>query len=162
MGEIRRFMRDDNPVKVSRPLKELAARVHRAQEKLQGSKGRDPTIGEIAAELALAPQEIVAALEAVQPPTSLYEQGFFDDGDPINLLDQLQCSTGQDSVNIDNLVLQEALARLPPRERAIIELRFFADKTQAEIAAVIGLSQVQISRLEKQALKFIRQYLQTS
>lgn len=164
IGEIRRFIRDDNPVKVSRPLKELAYRVHKTQERLQGSLGREPTITEIAKELSLAPQEIVSALEAVQPQVSLYEQAFqgSDGGDSIHLLDQIMLSDGQDNAYFDKLALREVLARLPEKERTVIYLRFFADKTQAEIAGIIGLSQVQVSRIEKQALKIIRELLQTS
>jgi RNA polymerase sporulation-specific sigma factor len=162
IGEIRRFMRDDSPVKVSRPLKELAFKVHRAQEKLQGTLGRDPTINEVASELAIAPQDIVTALDAIQPPASLYDQAYYDDGDPIHLLDQIKYSDGQDSAYIDNLALKEVMSRLPVRERAVVQLRFFEDKTQSEIAGIIGLSQVQVSRIEKQALKLIREFLQTS
>ncbi|SMC58410.1 SigB/SigF/SigG family RNA polymerase sigma factor [Sporomusa malonica] len=164
IGEIRRFIRDDNPVKVSRPLKELAYRVYKTQEKLQGSLGREPTIGEIAKDLALAPQEIVSALEVLQPQVSIYEQAFqgSDGGDTIHLLDQLIHSDGQDTAYFEKLALKEVLARLPVKERTVIYLRFFADKTQAEIAAIIGLSQVQVSRIEKQALKIIRELLQTS
>ncbi|CQR74085.1 RNA polymerase sigma-F factor [Sporomusa ovata DSM 2662] len=163
IGEIRRYIRDDNPVKVSRPLKELAFRVHKTQEKLQGNLGREPTITEIAKELSLAPQEIVSALEAVQPQVSLYEQTFQSDGgDAIHLLDQLALVDGQDSGYFDKLALREVLTRLPVKERTVIYLRFFADKTQAEIATTIGLSQVQVSRIEKQALKIIRKLLQTS
>ena len=155
IGEIRRFIRDDNPIKVSRPLKELAYRVH---------KTREPTIGEIARELSLAPQEIVSALEAVQPQVSIYEQAFqgSDGSDTIHLLDQLIHSDGQDSAYFDKLALKEVLGRLPVKERTVIYLRFFSDKTQAEIAEIIGLSQVQVSRIEKQALKIIREFLQTS
>ncbi|MDR3564113.1 MAG: SigF/SigG family RNA polymerase sporulation sigma factor [Negativicutes bacterium] len=161
IGEIRRFLRDDSLVKVSRPLKELAYRVHKAQEKLQGVLGRDPSIGEVAAELAISTQEIVAALEAVQPPASLHEPSFYDDGDAIERLQQIKVDN-QDDVSFDSMVLREVLARLPPRERLVIHLRYFEDQTQAEIAASIGLSQVQISRIEKQALKLIREFLQTS
>lgn len=162
IGEIRRFIRDDNPVKVSRPLKELAYRVHKVQESLRGTLGREPTISEVAAELAVPSQDIALALEAIQPPASLYEQSFFGDGDPIHLLDQLKRDDGQDSVYFDNLALREVLSRLPVRERQVVEMRFFGDKTQAEIAKLIGLSQVQVSRIEKQALRLLREYLQTS
>ncbi len=162
IGEIRRFIRDDSPVKVSRPLKELAYKVHRAQEKLQGSLGREPTIGEVAEELALSPQDIAEALEAVQPPASLYDQTFFEDGDPLHRMDQIGYDPGHDVAAIDNLALRETLSRLPPRERLVIQLRFFEDKTQSEIARLIGLSQVQVSRIEKQALRLIKEYLQTS
>lgn len=162
IGEIRRFLRDDSPIKVSRPLKELAYRVHRTQERLQGLLGRDPTISEVAKELALAPQEIVSALEAVQPPASLFEHAFHDDGDPIHRLDQISASDGQDNNYFEKLALQEVLLRLPAKERMIINLRFFEDKTQSEIAGMIGLSQVQVSRIEKQALKMIKELMQTS
>lgn len=161
IGEIRRFMRDDNPIKVSRPLKELAYRVHKSQEKLQGLMGREPTIHEVAEDLQIAPQEIVAALEAVQPTASLYESAFREDGDKVLLLDQIKYCE-QDNSFFDNLVLKEVLSRLPVKERRVIEMRFFEDRTQAEIASLIGLSQVQVSRIEKQALRLIRNFLQTS
>ncbi|CUH94055.1 RNA polymerase sigma-F factor [Propionispora sp. 2/2-37] len=162
IGEIRRFIRDDNPVKVSRPLKELAYRVHKSQEKLQGIMGREPTINEVAEDLETAPQEIVAALEALQPPASLYEPAFHDDGDNVLLLDQITSCEGQEGAFFDKLVLKEVLSRLPEKERKVIHMRFFEDRTQSEIAALIGLSQVQISRIEKNALKLIRFFLQTS
>lgn len=163
IGEIRRFIRDDNPVKVSRPIKELAYRIHRTQEKLQGTLGREPTVNEVAKELSLAPQEIVSALEAVQPPASLYASAFHDSGgDAIPLLDQITSTDGQDSAYFEKLALREVLSRLSPKERAIIHMRFFEDKTQSEIASIIGISQVQVSRIEKQALKNIKGFLQTS
>ncbi len=162
IGEIRRFIRDDNPVKVSRPVKELAYKVHRTQERLQGVLGRDPTITEIAKELSLAPQEVVAALEAIQTPTSLYANVFHDDGDPILLLDQMKYCEEEDSAYFEKLALKEIVLRLPEKERLVIHLRFFADKTQAEVAQLIGLSQVQISRIEKQALKLMKEFMQTS
>lgn len=162
IGEIRRHMRDDNPIKISRSIKELTYRVHQTQEKLQGKLGREPTVKEIAREMELAPQEIVSALEAMQPTTSLYDQVFHDDGEPILLLDQIKTSNGQDNSYFDKLALKEVLSRLPVKERTVIYLRFFEDKTQAEIAALIGLSQVQVSRIEKQALKIIKGALQVS
>lgn len=162
IGEIRRFLRDDSLVKVSRPLKELAFRVHKTQEKLQGTLGRDPTLAEVAEELAIDPQEIVSALEAVQAPSSLHDHSYFDDGDSIERLQQIRYVDNQENAAFDNLVLREVLARLPPRQRLVIHLRYFEDRTQSEIAAAIGLSQVQVSRIEKQALKTIRNLLQTS
>ncbi|MBC8016851.1 MAG: RNA polymerase sporulation sigma factor, SigF/SigG family [Sporomusaceae bacterium] len=162
IGEIRRFMRDDNPVKVSRPVKELAYRVHRTQEKLQGLLGREPTITEVAADLVLAPQEVVAALEAIQSPSSLYANAFHHDGDSVLLLDQIKYCDGQDNAYFERLALKEVLSRLPAKERTVIHLRFFEDKTQAEIGIMIGLSQVQVSRIEKHALKLIREFMQTS
>ena len=163
IGEIKRFIRDDNPVKVSRPVKELAFRVHKMQERLQKELGREPTIKEVATELGVEMQEIIAALEAVQPTTSLYEQTYRDNGDAIHLLDQIKCSDNDPgSAYFDKLVLREVLGRLPLKERNVIELRFFQDKTQAEIAAMIQVSQVQVSRIEKQALKMIRNLMETS
>ena len=162
IGEIRRFMRDDNPVKVSRPVKELAYRVHRTQERLQGLLGREPTITEVAADLVLAPQEVVAALEAIQSPSSLYANTFHNNGDSVLLLDQIKYCDGQDGAYFEKLALKEVISRLPDKERTVIDLRFFEDKTQAEIGVIIGLSQVQVSRIEKHALKLIREFMQTS
>lgn len=159
LGEIKRFLRDDNLVKVSRPVKELAYKVHRAQEKLQGQYGREPTVQEIARELTLAPEEIVAALEAVQTPMSLYELAYQDDGDPIYLMDQVKGAQREETF-FDKLALQEIINKLPEKERLVIQLRFFDDKTQTQVAQVIGVSQVQVSRLEKQALKLLRSHLQ--
>jgi RNA polymerase sporulation-specific sigma factor len=160
IGEIRRFIRDDNPIKVSRSIKELALKIHRAQEKLQGALGREPTVGEIAEGLLLPVQEIVAALEAVQPTTSIYAQSIRDDGDSILLLDHLRHS--DDEGTFENLALREVIAKLPPKEQIVIQLRFFEDKTQSEIAEVIGLSQVQVSRIEKNALRMMKEFMKTS
>ncbi len=162
IGEIRRFIRDDNPIKVSRPVKELAYKIHRTQEKLQGMSGREPTIAEVAQAMDLDAADIVAAMEAIQPVASLFELAFHDDSDSVTLLDQMKLNDYQEGRLLDHLALSEILERLPAKERKIIELRFFEDKTQAEIAALIGLSQVQVSRLEKSTLKVIRQLLQTS
>lgn len=163
IGEIKRFMRDDNPVKVSRPTKELAYRAHRAHERLQTKWGREPTIIELAAELSLQPQEVVTALEAVQPPASLYDQTLKDNGDAIHLLDQIKCNDyDPGSTCFDNFMLRELVARLPEKERKVIELRFFADKTQAQVATILHVSQVQVSRLEKQALKMMKELMEIS
>ncbi|MDF2565507.1 MAG: polymerase, sigma 28 subunit, Sig subfamily [Massilibacillus sp.] len=159
IGEIRRFMRDDNPIKVSRPIKDIAYKVHKTQECLQGILGRDPTVHEIAAKIDLAPQEIVAALEAVQPIISLYEPTMNDRGDQLFLLDQIKASDCLENCNLEKIAIQEILKDLSEKERNVIMLRFYKDKTQAEIAKMIGLSQVQVSRIEKQALKRIRMLL---
>lgn len=160
IGEIRRFMRDDNPVKVSRPIKDIAYKVHKTQEALQGVLGREPTIQEIAERVEMAPQEIAAALEAMQPVISIYEPtASGDGGDQLLLMDQLRADEGVEHRNFEKLALEEVLQKLAPKEKNVIELRFFQDKTQAEIARLIGLSQVQVSRIEKQALKRIRMLL---
>lgn len=157
LGEVKRFLRDDSPVKVSRPVKELAYRVYRLQEKLQIEMGREPTIQEIAKELSLPSAEVVSALEAVQMPTSLYEMTYYHNGDPIYLMDQIK--QNEESPMFDKLALKQVLTKLPERERTIIFMRFFQDKTQSEIARLIGISQVQVSRLEKQALHHIRKHM---
>lgn len=159
IGEIRRFMRDDNPIKVSRPMKDMGYRVHKMQEKLQGILGRDPTVHEIASEIALAPQEIVAALEAMQPIISLYEPTTNDSGDQLMLLDQIKTNENLENNHLEKIALKEVLEKLSEKERKVILLRFYQDKTQAEIARKIGLSQVQVSRIEKQALKRIKALL---
>ena len=159
VGEIRRFLRDDNSIKVSRSLKETAYKVQKAKESLVGQLGREPTIGEIAIELNLAREEIVTAMEAAQSPTSIYETLYQDDGDPIYLMDQLGTDAEEELNWFENIALKEVLSKLPHRERKIIVMRFFEDKTQAEIAKVLGLSQVQVSRLERQTLKIIKEIL---
>ncbi len=158
IGEIRRFLRDDSPVKVSRSYKELVYKINRTKETLTREAGREPTLGEIAVRLNVTHEEIVAALEAVQSPTSIHETLYQDDSDPIYILDQL-AGVGQDDW-LDNLNLKEVIAKLPQREKQVILLRFYQDKTQNEVAALIGLSQVQVSRIERSALKKIREHLQ--
>ncbi len=164
VGEIRRFLRDDNPVKISRSLKELAYKVQQNREKLTANLGREPTIGEIAENMKIPREEIVTALEASQMPTSIYETLHQDDGDPIFLLDQLRGSddAGSDVSWMDMIAVKELLLGLPERDRKIIMWRFFDDRTQADIASKLGLSQVQVSRLERQALKKIRNLLDTN
>ena len=157
IGEIKRFLRDDSSVKISRSVKELAFKIYKARESLQAQTGREPTISEISRELSISSEEIAAALEAVQPQVSLYETSFSDNGsNEIYVLDQIAAEEEKSSDFIDKIALKEALAKLPARERNIIFLRFFADKTQSDIAKMMGLSQVQVSRIEKEALKLIR------
>ena len=160
VGEIRRFLRDDNPVKVSRSYKELVYRINRSKEVLTRELGREPTLGEIATHLQVSREEMVTALEAVQSPSSIYETLYQDDSDPIFILDQLSGQKQDDW--FENLTLQEVIGKLPSREKEIIMLRFFQDKTQSQVASIIGLSQVQVSRIERAALKKIREYLQPS
>lgn len=159
IGEIKRFFRDDSPVKVSRPVKELAYKVHKVQECLQAEWGRDPTINELAKKMGITGEEIVAALEAVQTPTSLYELAYQDGGDPIYVMDQIKLENPEEANFFENFALKEVLEKLSEKERNVIQLRFFMDKTQSEVARIIGLSQVQVSRIEKQALKSIRKYM---
>jgi RNA polymerase sporulation-specific sigma factor len=162
VGEIRRFLRDDNPVKVSRSVKETAYKIQQTRELLTSRLGREPTIGEIAGELNLSREEIVNALEAVQTPTSIYETLHQDDGDPIYLLDQLKGDEEGESPWLESLSISELLDKLPERDRLIIIWRFFEDKTQSDIARRLNLSQVQVSRLERQALKKIKDLMSDS
>ncbi|MQL52970.1 RNA polymerase sporulation sigma factor SigF [Desulfofundulus thermobenzoicus] len=162
VGEIRRFLRDDNPVKVSRSVKETAYRIHQARQKLTGRIGREPTVGEVAAELGISREDVVTAMEAAQAPTSIYETLHQDDGDPIYLLDQLRNrGDGEDGEPpwLDQIALKELLMSLPERDRKILIWRFFEDRTQADVARRLGLSQVQVSRLERQAIKKLKQML---
>ncbi len=157
IGEIKRFLRDDSPIKVSRSLKELAYQVHRARELLTMQMGREPTIAEIAGELNSSEEQVVTALESMQQPSSIYETLYQDEGDPIFLLEQLKDEKDTKSL-IDKLVLKEVMDKLPERHHKVILLRFFQDKTQNEVAQIIGLSQVQVSRIERQALKMMREH----
>lgn len=158
IGEIRRFLRDDNPVKVSRSLKENAYKINKTREALMKELGRDPTLQEISEALQLSMEDIISSLEAVQMPTSIHETLYQDDGDPIYVLDQL--SNEKEELSwLDKLALKEVLDKLSEKEREIILLRFFQDKTQTEVAKIIGLSQVQVSRLERQALKRFKNFL---
>ena len=157
VGEIRRFLRDDSPVKVSRSLKETAYKIQQVRSLLTTRLGREPSVGEVGAELGLSREEVVNALEATQTPTSIYETLHQDDGDPIYLLDQLKGEENEDA--LESISIRELLDNLPERDRYIINLRFFEDKTQSEIARRLGLSQVQVSRLERQALKKLKEIM---
>ncbi len=159
VGEIRRFLRDDNPVKVSRSLKEVAAKVWVRKEELSKELGREPCVGELAECLDIPREQIVEAMEAVQAPGSIYDTLYQDDGDPIFVLDQLGSTREEESIWFDKIALKELLMALPEKHRKVLLMRFFQDKTQTEVAEVIGLSQVQVSRIERQALKQIRQLL---
>lgn len=160
IGEIRRFLRDDHPVKVPRSYKELVYKVNRARDQLSATLGRDPTIGEIAQYIGVDREEIVAALEAVQSPASIHDTLYQDDSDPIYVLDQLTQEKDQESSWFEKIALKEVLDKLPEREKRVLLMRFFEDKTQSEIAAQLKLSQVQISRIERAALHRIRQLMQ--
>jgi len=157
IGEIQRFLRDDGSVKISRSLKETARQVRRTRDELAKKLGRQPHINEVAEALGMEPTEVVFAQEAMRQPASIHETVFENDGDPIYLMDQI--SDENQNKWFDKLALHDALARLPERERLIVFMRFFKDKTQAEVAEVLGISQVQVSRLEKKILQTIRDQL---
>lgn len=154
IGEIQRFLRDDGTLKVSRSLKEQANKVRKTKDELSKMLGRLPTIKEIADELEITPEDVVLAQEANKPPASIHETVFENDGDPITLMDQI--SDDSDERWFDKLALNEAINTLSERERLIVYLRYFRDQTQSEVASRLGISQVQVSRLEKKILKTIK------
>lgn len=156
-GEIKRFLRDDGLVKVSRPLKELAARAAAAEETLRRTLGREPTIGEVAKAAGAPPEEVVFARDAARGCVSLSEPLYEEEG--ASLIDRIPAKEETGAV-IDRLLLQELLSELEPRERQIILLRYFKDQTQSQIAAVLGVSQVQVSRLESRILQKMRRRAQ--
>ncbi|SDJ66373.1 RNA polymerase sporulation sigma factor SigF [Sediminibacillus albus] len=153
IGEIQRFIRDDGSVKVSRSLKETGNKIRKAKDDLTKSLGRAPTITEIAVEMELSPEEIVHAQEASKLPHSIHETVYENDGDPITLLDQI---ADQDTKWFDKIALTDAIRNLEKRERLIVYLRYYKDQTQSEVAERLGISQVQVSRLEKRILQYIK------
>lgn len=155
-GEIKRFLRDDGMIKVSRTLKELAAQAAAARERLSAEQGRDVGISEIAAALDVDAEDIAAALEASRPHMSIYEPAYGDDSDAL-MLDRVQDGADEMGDTLNRVLLKELLGTLEPRERTIILLRYFSDKTQNEIAAEMGISQVQVSRLETKILQKLRE-----
>lgn len=158
IGEIQRFLRDDGTLKVSRSLKEQANKVRKTKDELSKTLGRLPTIKEIADELEITPEDVVLAQEANKPPASIHETVFENDGDPITLMDQI--ADDSEEAWFDKITLNEAINRLNKRERLIVYLRFFKDQTQSEVAERLGISQVQVSRLEKKIIQKIRQELE--
>lgn len=159
VGEIRRFLRDNNAIRVSRSLKDTAYKAIYAKEMLTRKNAMEPTITEIAAEIGIAKEDIVYALDAIQNPMSLYEPVYTEGGDALYVMDQISDKKNKEDNWIENLSLSEAMKRLNDREHEIIALRFFRGKTQMEVAEMIGISQAQVSRLEKNALKVMRNYL---
>lgn len=157
IGEIQRFIRDDGTVKVSRSLKETGNKVRKARDELSKTLGRTPTINEIAERIEVTPEEVVMAQEAVRAPSSIHETVYENDGDPITLLDQI--ADNSDTSWFDKIALQDALQQLDSRERLIVYLRYYKDQTQSEVAERLGISQVQVSRLEKKILKEIKEQL---
>lgn len=153
IGEIRRYLRDNNSIRISRSVRDLAYKALQAREELTREKNEEPTVEEIAKRLNEKTDSVVYALEAIVEPISLYEPVFTDSGDSIYVLDQISDSSTSDEIWLENIILQEAIQFLSDRERKIIYMRYFLKKTQTEIATEIGISQAQVSRLEKSALK---------
>lgn len=157
-GEIRRYLRDFSPVRVSRSQKDIAYKAMQIKEQLTNEKGEEPTIEQIAKEMDMPKSKVVLALEAIVDPVSLYEPVYSDGGDAIYVMDQIG-DKNTDENWLGEIVLKEAIKNLNEREKAILELRFFSGKTQVEVADEIGISQAQVSRLEKAALSKIKEQL---
>ncbi len=158
MGEVRRYLRDNSPIKVSRSIKDVAYKAMQAKEKLTAETGKEPDIDRIAAEIGVERADVVTALESIIDPISLYEPVFSDSGDTLYVIDQVG-DKSDDISWLEEISLKEAISSLLPREKTILNLRFFKGKTQVEVAKAIGISQAQVSRLEKGALERIKKSL---
>lgn len=156
-GEIKRFLRDDGMIKVSRSIKESAGKIRMMREELERKNGREPTIDEICACLQMDKEDVVLALESGSEVESLYKTIYQGDGNAIYLIDKIEQSEDESEAMINHIALQEVMSTLEEKEQDIIKLRYFMDKTQTEIAEVLGISQVQVSRLEKRILKTMRE-----
>ncbi len=156
IGEIRRYLRDNNAIRVSRSLRDIAYKALKARDRMAERLGREPDVSELAGELCLPREDVVFALEAIQDPVSLFEPVYNDGGDALYIMDQISDNKKLDDGWLDEIGVKEALGRLSERERMILRLRFFEGRTQMEVAGEIGISQAQVSRLEKNALLHMR------
>ena len=156
-GEIKRFLRDDGMIKVSRSLKEMAYKAHCCREKLQGENGDEPSLGEIAKTMQVDKEELVLALEAGAEIESLHKTIYQKDGHEIQLLDKLEEKDEREEAVLNRMLLSQLLEQLRPEERQLIYLRYFANKTQTEVGKILGISQVQVSRMEKRILEEMRE-----
>ena len=156
IGEIRRYLRDNNMVRVSRSIRDLAYKVLQAKEKITKETGKEPNIDEIAKELQVEREDIVMSLDAIQDPVSLQEPVYNDGNDSIYIMDQVKDKKNTDEMWAENITISEALKKLTEKEQMIINKRFFAGRTQMEVAEEIGISQAQVSRLEKTAIDHMR------
>ena len=159
IGEIRRYLRDNNSIRVSRSLRDVAYKAIYARENYMRQNLKEPTVAEIAEEIGIDKEEIVYALDAIQSPMSLYEPVYTEGGDTLYVMDQISDKKNREENWVEDLSLREAMRRLGNRERDIIQMRFYEGKTQMEVAREIGISQAQVSRLEKIALKCMKNYL---
>jgi len=159
IGEIRRYLRDNNAVRVSRSLRDIAYKALQVREKLISDNSAEPTVMQIAQCLDVPREEVVFALDAIQEPVSLFEPIYNDGGDPILVMDQISDDKNTDQQWLEEIAIKEAMKKLNDREKHIVSLRFFAGKTQMEVAEEIGISQAQVSRLEKAALKQLKKYM---
>ncbi len=159
IGEVRRYLRDNNAIRVSRSLRDIAYKALKAREELMNRNGKDPTVEEIAKALGMEKEDVVQALDAIQDPMSLYEPIYNDGGDAIFVIDQVSDEKSVDENWLEKISLKEAMKKLGAREKHILNLRFFKGRTQMEVAQEIGISQAQVSRLEKTALKQVKKYI---
>ena len=159
IGEVRRYLRDNNSIRVSRSLRDTAYKALQVKERLTAEKSKEPTIEEISKELGMGKESVVLALDAIRDPISLFEPVYHDGGDTLFVMDQVSDDKNRDDLWLENVSLNEAMHRLTEREKKIVNLRFFEGKTQTEVSTEIGISQAQVSRLEKSALKHMRKYV---
>ena len=159
IGEIRRYLRDNNSIRVSRSLRDIAYKALKAKEDLTAKSGKEPTIYEISKELGLPKEDVVLALDSIQDPVSLYEPVYNDGADAIYVMDQLKDDKSTDENWLEEIALKEALKKLCTREKRILDLRFFKGRTQMEVANELGISQAQVSRLEKSALGHMKKHI---
>lgn len=159
LGEIRRFLRDNNAIRVSRSLRDTAYKAIYAKEALMKKQEKEPTLEEISRIIDVTPEEIAFALDAIQNPVSLYEPVYSESGDTLYIMDQISDRKNKESSWVEHLSLKDALCKLPQRENHIIKLRYFEGKTQMEVAEEIHISQAQVSRLEKNALHLMKEQL---
>lgn len=159
IGEIRRYLRDNNTIRVSRSLRDTAYKALTAKEKLSTSNFKEPTINDISKEIDVPKEEIVMALDAIQDPISLFEPIYHDGADAIFVVDQVRDDKNTDEAWLEKIALKEAMKKLNKREKQILNLRYFQGKTQMEVAQEISISQAQVSRLEKSALNHMKKYI---
>ena len=159
IGEIRRFLRDNSSIRVSRSLRDTAYHAMQVRSRLVDEKGVEPSLNEIAAELGVPESDVVFALDAISDPISLNEPIFRDDGDAVYIVDQVKDDTADDNRWLDGIAISTGMSKLSERERKILQLRFFNGKTQTEVAKSVGISQAQVSRLEKAALARMRKFV---
>lgn len=159
MGEIKRFIRDDGIIKVSRSMKDMAKKAKIVRERMSKEFGRDPTVNEVSAELGISPEDLAVVLDSMVSPEYLYDIIHQDDGSPVMLIDKLSEEKDIDSEITDRIALKEVLEKLDRKSRQIIILRYFKDKTQTEIASMLGISQVQVSRIEKKVLAKMKEIM---
>ena len=155
-GEVRRYLRDNSAIRVSRSIRDVAYRVLQCKEGLMGTLGREPSLEEIAKELALPVEEVSQALDAVSAPVSLFDPVYSDGGDPLTVMDQVMDNRNTELSWMEHIALRSAFRALNDREKQILSLRFYDGKTQIEVANVLGISQAQVSRLEKGAIGAMR------